>query len=841
VSGTILAGRYRIIGLLGRGGMGEVYRADDLKLGQAVALKFLPAALATDGAMLARFHNEARIARQVTHPAVCRVHDIGEVEGQHFLSMEYIDGENLSTLLRRIGRLPADKAVEVARQLCAGLAAAHEQGVLHRDLKPSNVMLDGRGKARITDFGLAGLAESMRGAEVRMGTPAYMAPEQLTGKEVSVRSDLYALGLVLYELFTGKRVFEARTIDELVRLYERSTPTTPSSHVKEMDPLVERVIMRCLERDPEKRPASALQVATALPGGDPLQAALAAGETPSPEMVAAARSGEGALRPGVAVACLLAVFLAASCLVLVSDKAKLYRQVPLEKSPEILAERAREMVRKIGYSEPPLDTDYRFSFDSSYAKYAAESESLTDRKRKLASGRIAMMYFWYRQSPRYLDKLIPAQANVLAQESLPDAPLDVSGLTHVALDPRGRLLEFYRVPPRLDAQPASASQPDWTPLFDATELDPANFKTVGSEWVPPVPYDTRAAWEGALPELNATLRIEAAAYQGRAVYFQLIYPWTKRLRPEEVNPYLQSWAALISFGFALGVALIGALVLARHNLRRGRGDRQGAFKLASFVFLITLLGTFFGADHVPSPGKKLMLLYESVRYALFFSAVIWLGYVALEPYVRRYWPRLLISWSRLLAGEFRDPMVGRDVLVGALIGLARTLGYAAVDWLSPTKIPFTGLYPDTLRSLRVIVMAFLAHDLARSILIGLAFLFFLLLLSIILRRQWLAAAMMWLIATSIECLFFNDAWLNRLGSLVIVTLLVFTAARFGLLALVTLQLFFFLGSFYPLTTDFAAWYAGGAVFSLSVMAGLALYGFYTSLAGQSVFQGKLLD
>ena len=153
--GMVLAERYRIIGLLGRGGMGEVYRADDLKLGQPVALKFLPKALADDPVRRERFYAEVRIARQVSHPNVCRVYDIGELDGRHFLTMEYIDGEDLASLLKRIGRLPGDKAIDVARQLCAGLAAAHDKGVLHRDLKPANVMIDGRGRVRITDFGLA--------------------------------------------------------------------------------------------------------------------------------------------------------------------------------------------------------------------------------------------------------------------------------------------------------------------------------------------------------------------------------------------------------------------------------------------------------------------------------------------------------------------------------------------------------------------------------------------------------------------------------------------------------------------------------------------------------------
>jgi serine/threonine protein kinase len=163
--------------MAGRGGMGEVYRAEDLKLSQTVALKFLPESIAQDGAALARFHREVRIARQVSHANVCRVFDIGDADGLPFLTMEYVDGEDLATLLRRIGRLPSDKAVEVARQICAGLAAAHEHGVIHRDLKPANVMIDGRGKVRITDFGLAGVAGTFRAEESRAGTPAYMAPE----------------------------------------------------------------------------------------------------------------------------------------------------------------------------------------------------------------------------------------------------------------------------------------------------------------------------------------------------------------------------------------------------------------------------------------------------------------------------------------------------------------------------------------------------------------------------------------------------------------------------------------------------------------------------------------
>src|SRR6516225_7413427 len=288
VPGTLMGGRYRIIALLGRGGMGEVYRATDLTLGQSVALKFLPEEAARDQRLLERFHGEVRIARQVSHPNVCRVYDIGEFAGTPFLSMEYVDGEDLASLLPRIGRLPADKAVETARKICAGLAAALDRGIIHRDLKPANIMINKRGDVVIMDFGLAAVASGLSGPESRNGTPAYMAPEQLKGAEVTARSDVYALGLVLYELFTGKRAFEAKSLRHLLDLEESVHLTSMSSAAADIDPAVEKAIRRCLDPDPVKRPAGPLAVAAALPGGDPLAAALAAGETPSPEMVAAA-------------------------------------------------------------------------------------------------------------------------------------------------------------------------------------------------------------------------------------------------------------------------------------------------------------------------------------------------------------------------------------------------------------------------------------------------------------------------------------------------------------------------------------------------------------------------
>ena len=404
-----MASRYRIIALLGKGGMGEVYRADDLTLGQAVALKFLPDEAARDEGLLERFRNEVRIARRVSHPNVCRVYDVGDVDGQTFFTMEYVDGEDLASLLRRIGRLPPDKALDIARQLCAGLAAAHTKGVLHRDLKPANIMLDGRGQVVITDFGLAGVADDIRGPEVRSGTPAYMSPEQLTGKEVSTRSDIYALGLVLYEVFTGKRAF-AESAAKLLHAGGDRTPSRPSSVVKDLDPIVEKVILRCLETEPSSRPATALAVAAALPGGDPLAAALAAGETPSPQLVAA--SGETAgLRPQIAVACLAVALIGLAVGTYLTIRYSALEKMHLEQPPEVLAQKAREIVARLGYPEKPADTVFGFDYDTDFRDYLEKDKKNPPNWDEVIAGR-----------PTLLEYLVPAESRLAGGRQLPGFP-----------------------------------------------------------------------------------------------------------------------------------------------------------------------------------------------------------------------------------------------------------------------------------------------------------------------------------------------------------------------------------------------------------------------------------
>jgi serine/threonine protein kinase len=257
-SGTLLADRYRIVRHLGSGGMGVVYQADDLKLDVTVALKFLSRASAGNERRLELFLNEVRLARQITHPNVCRIFDVGEVQGRHFLSMEHVEGEDLASLLRRIGRLPRDKALSIALEICRGLQAAHERGILHGDLKPSNLMMDAHGHAKIMDFGLAKLSRPSTHRSELAGTPDYMAPEQRRGASISVQTEVYALGLVLYELFTGRRARRDFDVDS------DSNVSSPSDVLQGLDPILERIILHCLERDPGLRPSSVSAIATAL-------------------------------------------------------------------------------------------------------------------------------------------------------------------------------------------------------------------------------------------------------------------------------------------------------------------------------------------------------------------------------------------------------------------------------------------------------------------------------------------------------------------------------------------------------------------------------------------------
>ena len=842
VPGTTLIERYRIVSPLGKGGMGEVYRAEDLKLGQTVALKFLPKSLARNAEALARFTREVRTARQVSHPNVCRVFDIGEADGQTFLTMEFVDGEDMSSLMRRIGRLPADKALEIARQVCAGLAAAHEHGIIHRDLKPANIMLDGRGRARITDFGLAGLATEMKGAEARAGTPAYMSPEQFSGGEVTPRSDLYSLGLVLYEIFTGKKPYEAATYEEMAHLREKSAPARPSTYLKDIDPLVERVMLRCLEKNPAKRPASALQVAAALPGGDPLAAALAAGETPSPELVAASGEKEG-LRPAIAWTCLLLIVLGLVATVILAQRTQLLNLIPLPSSPEVLAAKARDMARDFGYTATPADTAYSFTSLPGYLDYIEKNDRSLTRWNKLSSGVPPTAAFWYRESPGFMSNITLGNWGLVEPNTPPNV---MSGMSRIFLDTQGHLLRFEAVPPQCDASTEVASPPNWGSLFAAAGLDSNMFKSAPTQWTPLAATDTRAAWEGTWPgHPELPLHVEAASYRGKPVYFDLISSWTTPDRVYGPRSTGDSIVVMIFFTVLFSILILGILT-ARSNLRSGRSDRRGAMRLALLASLLVGVTYLIAAHHVPAlPEVEVEILFTAAALSSIVGAIVWVLYVALEPYVRRRWPDSLISWGRVLAGQVRDPVVGRDLLLGIFAGVFLAVASRVLDlvpgWVGKLPLPPQfNLDYDSLTGVRDLIGSIPAFVVI-YVCLSLLFLFFFFLLRLVLRREWLAVAVLLLLVSLLAVWGEDHPVMNATSQLVLWGTLLAILIRFGVFALVATLCTNSILRGYFLTTHLSAWYAEPTFFVFFVFLAAAIFGFYTSTRGKPLFGGISLD
>jgi serine/threonine-protein kinase len=593
-AGTVLAGRYRILGLLGKGGMGEVYKAFDLILNQTVALKFLAPAHYGEAA-LARFRNEVRIARQVAHPNVCRVYDLGMVEGLHFLSMEYIDGEDLASLLRRIGRLPQDKAIEFTRKICAGLSAAHDRGVLHRDLKPANIMIDGRGQVRSTDFGLAGLAAEIPLSDLRSGTPAYMSPEQKAGKEVTTRSDIYSLGLVLHEMFTGKA--------------RKDTQSTPSEIVKELDPAIERLILRCLEEDPKRRPNSTLNVAMALPGADPIAAALAAGETPSPEMVAASTEKEG-LSQRTAIICFALIAVSLIAAIAIQSKQGFLARAPLPVPPDGLAERAQQLLKSLGYTEQFGRIDYGFSCCDQDAVANVRSYEPARREEILASHRPPIILFYYRSAP----SLSVVGSIFHASNPFPDRTdytRDILSGVHLVMNADGKLI---RLEARLREAPAPQAT-DWNALFSAAGLDPARFAPAAPEGGPYAFSDARVAWTGTYADTRIErVHVEAASWRGRPVVFDVrVFP------PAPRGSEAPGFLALVALVVPLVIA--GGLTVWR-NLRLGRGDRRGAFVIAGAFFFLSVTGFSLGEWSKYSCGT-LIVFEESAQTIVVAHRTTW--------------------------------------------------------------------------------------------------------------------------------------------------------------------------------------------------------------------------
>jgi serine/threonine-protein kinase len=832
--GTVLAGRYRVEVVLGEGGMGVVYRAYDQTLGKPVALKFLPPHLAADAGRREQFLTEVRSAQEVSHERVARVHDIGVHDGQPFFSMEYVDGRDLAWQLGS-GRLAEETAAKYARQLCQGLAAIHARGLVHRDLKPQNVLIDGRGQLRITDFGLAGQTGSFSGGSVRAGTPPYQAPEQLSGTEVTPRSDIYSLGLVLYEMFTGRRAFEAGTIPDLLHKQRSGPPVAPSACVPGLSAEVNDVILKCLEFDPAKRPPRVNNV---------LHQLLRAGGTPTSEDVAEAEPEQVKHAEGFSPRFATVLFALTVCgltiVAAMNDHTTLFRRAVTERSPQELSGKAREHLRSLGFDTASArDSAHAFATDEPLLAHLRERHQGQLTPEQLRSGQPPVMYFWYRQSREVLaQRLAPNDTSgwsmpgrVLPNEPPPREP----GAVCVFLDLDGRLLELHAVP----SPDGTAREPDPTPLLKAAGFDPAGLReSTEFRRVPPAFADRRMAWDAAHPEApDVPLRVEAAFCRGEPVYFHVgpdEYPAGDRLPGFMPGNLMETLQEVKNTLLGL-VALPIGVWFAWRNWKRRQAYPRGATILAGGFVVLGMVGWLLAAHHAVWPRNGLAVFKDELSMftgmlgrVLFDGLLLWLAYLALEPWVRRTDPERVTSWNRLIQGKWRDPLVGRHVL----IGVAASAGFVAVLQLARAVPGWAGATPDP----RLVWDAtftegggslLLTVQIAVMVAVRSFFLFFLTLL-VCRGRLWPAAALNALVWAGLY---------QHGGASLPVALLV--GSLFAAASLLVLHRAGFLGFiaftfgeqvlvYMPVTTDLAAWYAGVSTLSLSAVGGLAAWAAWTA-------------
>ncbi|HET9479159.1 MAG TPA: hypothetical protein VFO72_07445, partial [Pyrinomonadaceae bacterium] len=364
-------------------------------------------------------------------------------------------------------------------------------------------------------------------------------------------------------------------------------------------------------------------------------------------------------------------------------------------------------------------------------------------------------------------------------------------------------------------------------------------------WTPPYESTERVAWAGSYPnQPDLKFHVEAAAFAGKPVYFEIFHAWDQPAAPVVSMARFKERALVVLLLSVFIIVMLASAALALRNLKLGRGDRKGAFRLAAFLSAVLFLQWLFWSHHVATESEALNFI-AGVQQILFWAFFFWVVYLAFEPFVRRRWPGRIISWNRVLAGGFRDPLVGRDILVGALFGLGIVmcnfyLAQLVPQWLGrPPGIPWWDFPATQLLGIRSFAFGF-PQQIFAAIFQSFVLLFFLLLLYIVLRGERVAAIALWLIAAAALSLTQEAAAAVPFACLA-AALAVWLLYRYGLLALIVAEFFLHLMIFYPVTSDFSAWYAGDFVLALIISLALVGFGFYTSLAGEPLFRSTRLD
>jgi len=513
--------------------------------------------------------------------------------------------------------------------------------------------------------------------------------------------------------------------------------------------------------------------------------------------------------------------------------------VPMDKPPAVLADRAQQILASVGYTEPIGDQASAFGLSEEYVRWVAASDRTPSRWNPLRIGSPAAIRFWYRSSPRTMAPT-GAQRNV----TMTDPPLTTSGMTLVKLDTRGRLEELNVVPPQFDPEPAPEAAPNWAALFEAADLKMDAFTASPAQWTPRSYADARAAWEGPLAERpDLHVRVEAAAYHARPVSFAVVGPWTRATRMQAPATPL-SQTILSTFVELMTAAFVAAaLLLARHNVRAKRADMRGAARLAVAVIVGFTITWALAAHHFADVSTELSAFTKQFSLFLFEAGLLWIMYLALEPYVRRFWPDAILGWTRLISGRVRDPRVGRDVLIGCVcafvIGLPELL-YALLPGRlgAPPPFPVSGTNVLVLGGVSRLI-GYACDQIANSLFVSLLAVLGIVLLRLIVRRMSVAIAaafaLLMLVQGSQVLQSETHWWISAMFQLWIITAFLFVIVRFGLLAIVVaLAIGNFTGAA-PLTANLSHWSATISNITVAIVIGIACFGYYAARAGEPLF------